>query len=253
MTKKSSKKSSKSVAAPKAVLETVASLTTSLTELERTALADLWASSAGSGHDFGFPDELPSIPKASRGGVVASLQEKGIIDVHKGSGPDRKTATQFTFTEGGKSLFGDFQKSPDLKEKTMAKTATSTAAPKKPAAPKASPKKSPAAAAPTEGGTPGAKKKDGLRNPQIRILQCLAKLDKAMTRAELSEKAPVDVATCVEYLGSHDPDKRAANDAKHFPSLLTLGYVKLEEHDVDGKNVRMYAITANGRKAVAKL
>src|SRR5947207_2852249 len=43
----------------------------------------------------------------------------------------------------------------------------------------------------------------------------------------------------------------SANDTKHFPSLLTLGYVKSQlAADESGKTV--YAITASGRKAGEK-
>lgn len=94
-------------------------------------------------------------------------------------------------------------------------------------------------------------RKEGLRNPQVRILKALSK-GKSLTRAEIAEKAPVDVATCVEYIGSHDDAKRIANDKKHFPSLLTLKYVKAEQHDEGGHDVVRYAITAAGKAALAK-
>lgn len=95
-------------------------------------------------------------------------------------------------------------------------------------------------------------KKEGLRAPQIRILAALAK-NNHLTRAQLAEKAPVDVAACVEYLGSHNDDVRKANDVKHFPSLRTLGYVKLEVHESsDGRDSFQYVITASGRKAYEK-
>lgn len=93
--------------------------------------------------------------------------------------------------------------------------------------------------------------KPGLRKPQYRILKCLAKSPKPLTRAQIAEKAPVDQAACVEYIGSHDGDIRKANDAKHFPSLVSLGLVKHEQHDVDGRDVVVYMITAKG-KAVSE-
>lgn len=96
-------------------------------------------------------------------------------------------------------------------------------------------------------------KKDGLRKPQERILKCLAKTAKPLTRAMIAEKAPVDVAACVEYLGSHDDNTRLANDKKHFPSLISLGLVKHEQHDIDNKDVVVYLITAKGKATAAKL
>lgn len=95
-------------------------------------------------------------------------------------------------------------------------------------------------------------KASGLRAPQVRILKALVKAGKPMTRSQISEKAPVDQAACVEYIGSHNPDVRLANDAKHFPSLVTLGYVKAEMHDVDGRDVVQYTVTAKGAKAAEK-
>lgn len=103
---------------------------------------------------------------------------------------------------------------------------------------------------PTKANPPAAKK-TGLRTPQVRILTCLAKAKTALTRKEISEKAPVDLAFCTEYVGSNDPERRAKNDLK-FPSLITLGHVKAEQHDVDGKDVIRYSITAKGRKALEK-
>src|SRR5690242_1633048 len=90
-----------------------------------------------------------------------------------------------------------------------------------------------------------AKANKGLRAPQVRILQALAKSGKPLSRKEIAEKAPVDLAACVEYIGSADPAIRKANDVKHFPSLVSLGLVKEERHE--GEPVT-YAITAKGRK-----
>jgi len=96
-----------------------------------------------------------------------------------------------------------------------------------------------------------AKTKTGLRKPQIRILQCLAKSRKALSRKEIAEKAPVDVAGCVEWIGSSDPETRASNDAKHFDSLITLRAVKFSL-PVEG-NGEAYEITSLGRKMLDKI
>lgn len=97
-----------------------------------------------------------------------------------------------------------------------------------------------------------AAKKEGLRAPQVRILKALAKAGKPLPRKTIAEKAPVDQAACVEYLGSHDDSIRKANDVKHFPSLVTLGLVKCEIQDVDGRDVVVYSVTAKGRDAAKK-
>lgn len=93
-------------------------------------------------------------------------------------------------------------------------------------------------------------KKDGLRKGQERILKLLAKSSKPLTRALISEKAPVDVAACTEYLGSSNDEKRLENDVKHFPSLVSLKYIKAEVQEEGGT---VYIATASGKAAAAKL
>lgn len=87
-----------------------------LTDLEIRAIKLLWESSYANGHDFGVTDELPGIALASRGGVVASLEKKGIIDVHEAIRVNRtaKTIAQFTFTTSGKGMFINFDTEPTL-------------------------------------------------------------------------------------------------------------------------------------------
>lgn len=93
------------------------------------------------------------------------------------------------------------------------------------------------------------KKESGLRKPQQRILKAL-KGGKAMSRATISEKASVDAASMVEYIGSHDPEVRKANDKKHFTSMITLGLVRAEVNE-DGPVT--YTITAKGTSELAKI
>jgi PAB1-binding protein PBP1 len=101
-------------------------------------------------------------------------------------------------------------------------------------------------------GKTGAPKKEGLRVPQVRILQALSD-EKARTKKQIVKDSGVDLAYCTEWIGSNNPDIRAKNDAKHFPSLITLGYVRAEKMDVDGKDVFVYEITSKGKKIAAKL
>lgn len=138
-------------------------------------------------------------------------------------------------------------------------TATATPKAKKTAAPKnAAPatkptKKAAAAAAPAEKKAPAPRaKKEGLRAPQERILKTL--LAGESTRKQLAEKATFDVTMGTEYLGSSDDEVRIKNDTKHFPSLISLGFVKAEEHeDSEGRKQTFYKITAEGKKAAAKI
>lgn len=90
-----------------------------------------------------------------------------------------------------------------------------------------------------------------LRKPQARILLALRKAGKGLTRSQIAEKANVDTAGCVEWVGSADDSIRKANDAKHFPSLVSLGYVKFGNND--GSAAAVYEITAKGRAAAEKL
>lgn len=121
----------------------------------------------------------------------------------------------------------------------MAKTTTKTA-PKTLAAKKGTPAK-PATREPRA-------KKEGLRKAQIRILAALTKAKSPLTRKEIAEKAPCDLANTVELIGSKDTDKRAANDEKHFPCLLTLKFVKDTEDEEKGT---VYSITPAGKTALA--
>lgn len=101
----------------------------------------------------------------------------------------------------------------------------------------------------TEKNTTKAEKK-GLRKPQIKVLSVLSKGEVPLSRAMIASRGEIDQATLVEYIGSSNPEIRSKNDEKHFPSLLTLGYVKEEVHDVGGKDHHVYLITAKGKAAL---
>jgi len=88
-----------------------------------------------------------------------------------------------------------------------------------------------------------------LRQPQVRILAALLKHGE-LSRAELADKAPVDQAACCELIGSEDKATRLKNDKRHFPSLLSLGYVS-SANPKEGGAIR-YSITAKGREAAKK-
>jgi hypothetical protein len=90
-----------------------------------------------------------------------------------------------------------------------------------------------------------------LRKPQIRILKCLAD-GRARTKPQIVKDARVERGWCTSYLGSNDPEKRAYNDTREFPSLLTLGYIRSETVDAGGKDIYVYEITDKGRKVAAR-
>jgi hypothetical protein len=138
-----------------------------------------------------------------------------------------------------------------------------------------------------KGGTGGGKKGDqkappgngGLRGPQVRVLEALARLDQgeALNKAELSERAPVHENWVPVFVGRLD--KKAGvgelqkKTSRHgldtdkrlgIPSLLTLGLVQglLRESRAAGagdaggegkaKVEEAWAITPAGRKALAR-
>jgi hypothetical protein len=91
--------------------------------------------------------------------------------------------------------------------------------------------------------------KPTLRAAQVRALTALATADVPLTRKQIAEVAKCDLAGLSGDLGSSDPAKRKAADAKYFPSLLSLKLVTAKE--ADGGIV--YTITAKGRKVAEKV
>lgn len=91
-------------------------------------------------------------------------------------------------------------------------------------------------------------KKEGLSKPQVRVLQCLAKAKKPLTRAEISDKGNVDLAMLNSYIGSQNDAIRKKNDQKVMPSLLTLKLVR-QVLPEEGQGAS-YEITTVGAKAL---
>jgi hypothetical protein len=100
---------------------------------------------------------------------------------------------------------------------------------------------------------PVVKANNGLRKPQVEILKAL-KGGNSMTRPQLAAKSKVDISGFTGLIGSYDDEKRKHNDANWgYTCLITLGYVRLEIRDVEGKDTPMYSITAKGKAALAKI
>lgn len=85
-----------------------------LTELQKIALPQLWKSSAGNGHDFGFTDCLKGFTRAQHGGIISGLVQAGYIYVEL-SDVNGEPIVFLYFTESGKNLFKNFQESSELK------------------------------------------------------------------------------------------------------------------------------------------
>ena len=86
---------------------------TRLTTLEREVLNNLFESSSGNGHDFGFIEEHGIDARQARA-IVVSLQKKGIIDIDDPMTRDGVTLTQFTWAKGG--IYPQGETSPKIVE-----------------------------------------------------------------------------------------------------------------------------------------
>jgi hypothetical protein len=86
----------------------------------------------------------------------------------------------------------------------------------------------------------------GLGKPAIRVLQCLAKSKSPLTRAEIAEKAPVDIAWVSLFVGFKDGREGGKDD------LVAMGAAKVTQQDVNGRDVLHYSITAKGRQVLEK-
>lgn len=89
-------------------------------------------------------------------------------------------------------------------------------------------------------------KKDGLRAPQLRILEAMAQVEVPLSRKDIARSANVDLAYCTSWIGSSNEEVRAKNDQK-IMSLVSLGLVKFGPKEGNGDT---YQITAKGKKEV---
>jgi hypothetical protein len=127
------------------------------------------------------------------------------------------------------------------------------------AAPKAPAKKAPVKKAPAKAKKEdkaakpekAPKDKSGLSKPQVRVLQALAKAGKALDRKQLSSKAEIDGTLIGNTVGYLDPEINAR--PVHANNLVNRKFVKIETHDIDGKDVTTFTITASGKAALAKI
>jgi hypothetical protein len=107
---------------------------------------------------------------------------------------------------------------------------------------------------PDKNTTTSRRKSGDMLRAQERILICLSKSARPMTRKEIADKTPCDISFMTSWLGSNDPEKRAANDIrKGYTSLISLGYIKSEDVEVDGRKVVVYSATAKGRQVAKNL
>jgi hypothetical protein len=99
-------------------------------------------------------------------------------------------------------------------------------------------------------GTPRPKENGGLHAAQVRVLQYLRRGVSA-TRKQISEGAKVDNPFLTTWIGSTDEEARIANEEKRgIKSLIGLGLVEWDVEDIDGRDITVYRITPEGKKAV---
>ena len=105
-------------------------------------------------------------------------------------------------------------------------------------------------------GTPkrSRSKKVGLRSGQVRILRVLARIKNPIRRRHLAKSAKCTLGWTCNHVGPTDPSIRARTEARTgYPSLLTLGYVKVRKlRETDKITVDCYEITTKGREAFQK-
>lgn len=98
-------------------------------------------------------------------------------------------------------------------------------------------------------------RKEGLRKPQVRILDALAKAKGPLSRGKIIERITQNgKATAIgDALGCKDVALREARDAQvGYKSLLSQKLVRQLDLDVDGHKETVYEMTAAGRKALEK-
>lgn len=107
---------------------------------------------------------------------------------------------------------------------------------------------------------PTTKSSDGLRTGQLRVLQFLAPYDGLATRGTIADGLGCSDVYVGKMLGMSNPESRAAFERTKdgggspdnpCPSLLTLGFVREVELDVDGVTERSYEITPAGRAGLS--
>lgn len=89
-----------------------------------------------------------------------------------------------------------------------------------------------------------------LREPQIRILQCLARHKQPLTRKQIAEKAKIDPTKVGDYVDRPEGQSEETASRWKFSDLKTLKLVRVEVHDLNGKDTRTYTITPKGKTIV---
>ena len=94
-----------------------------------------------------------------------------------------------------------------------------------------------------------AKKEITLRKPQAAILVSLMRSRrKYHTRAQVAELSQVDPTKIGDYAGPRPENQTPkARERYNFDNLVELRFLKVETHDIDGRDKMVYTITPKGR------
>lgn len=96
-------------------------------------------------------------------------------------------------------------------------------------------------------------KPENMSVAQGRVLDLLAKARGPVDRPTIAEKCAISDSYVGVWVGRNDEAQREESEAKWgYCSLITMGYVKNKQVDLDGKQVWVYEITASGKKAIEK-
>ncbi len=95
-----------------------------------------------------------------------------------------------------------------------------------------------------------------LRSAQVRILKALAKAPLGLGKVALEKKAEVNPAWLADMAGRLDAKVAARAEKSYgFPSLATLGLVKVEAIETDGSTRKelFFSLKAKGKKLAATI
>lgn len=100
-----------------------------------------------------------------------------------------------------------------------------------------------------------------LRKAQVRILKALVKETGPVRKSVICDRVADEFPTAAKFqewmadpIGAANPENRpAAEERAGYPSLLTLGFIKTKQLDIDGVLERVYEITDQGRAIVSAL
>jgi len=87
-------------------MKTITTKPADLNTMEWKVLRELFSSSDGNGHDFGFTDDVRCVTPKQSSGYISSLSKKGYIITYGAERVNSSIVYQFTLTQRSASVFG---------------------------------------------------------------------------------------------------------------------------------------------------